>query len=129
VAVMDHPNILIAVVVLLVFTVAAEHDRRTGVYAGLAGIGGLLVVVVIQNPPDQLARPLLAAGARPALAGAAGELLRGRRGKGGRAERRRAVKRKRAGVWPRSDFTLLASSTTWSPTAWRSSTCRPAWRG
>ena len=31
VAVTDHPNILIAVVVLVVFTVAAERDRRTGV--------------------------------------------------------------------------------------------------
>ena len=79
VAVMDHPNVLIAVVVLLVFTVAAEHDRRTGVYAGIAGIAGLLVVVAIQNPPDQLPGPLLAAVAWPALAVAAGDLLRTRR--------------------------------------------------
>jgi signal transduction histidine kinase len=63
----------------LVFTVAAEHDRRTGVYAGLAGIAGLLVVVAIQNPPDQLPGPLLAAVAWPALAVAAGDLLRTRR--------------------------------------------------
>ena len=61
VAVMDHPNVLIAVVVLAVFTVAGEHDRRTAVYAGVAGIAGLLVVVAIQNPPDQLPGPLLAA--------------------------------------------------------------------
>jgi signal transduction histidine kinase len=79
VAVMDHPNVLIAVVVLLVFTVAGEHDRSTGVYAGVAGIAGLLVVVAIQNPPDQLLGPLLAALAWPALAVAAGDLLRTRR--------------------------------------------------
>jgi signal transduction histidine kinase len=79
VAVTDHPNILIAVVVLLVFTVAVEHDRRTGVYAGVAGIAGLLVVVVIQNAPDQLPGPLLAALAWPALAVTAGDLLRTRR--------------------------------------------------
>jgi signal transduction histidine kinase len=79
VAVTDHPNVLIAVVVLLVFTVAAEHDRRTAIYAGLAGIAGLLVVVVIQNPPDQLLGPVLAAVAWPALAVAGGDLLRTRR--------------------------------------------------
>jgi signal transduction histidine kinase len=79
VAVTDHPNVLIAVVVLLVFTVAVEHDRRTGLYAGLAGIAGLLVVVVIQNPPDQLPGPLLAAVAWPALAVAAADLIRTRR--------------------------------------------------
>jgi signal transduction histidine kinase len=79
VAVTDHPNVLIAVVVLLVFTVAVEHDRRTGLYAGLAGITGLLVVVVIQNPPDQLPGPLLAAVAWPALAVAAADLTRTRR--------------------------------------------------
>jgi signal transduction histidine kinase len=79
VAVTDHPNVLIAVVVLLVFTVAVEHDRRTGLYAGLAGIAGLLVVVVIQNSPDQLPGPLLAALAWPALAVTAGDLLRTRR--------------------------------------------------
>jgi signal transduction histidine kinase len=79
VAITDHPNVLIAVVVLLVFTVAVERDRRTGVYAGLAGIAGLLVVVVIQNPPDQLPGPVLAALAWPALAVAAGDLLRTRR--------------------------------------------------
>jgi signal transduction histidine kinase len=79
VAVTDRPNVLIAVVVLLVFTVAVERDRRTGVYAGLAGIAGLLVVVGIQNPPDELPGPLLAALAWPALAVAAGDLLRTRR--------------------------------------------------
>jgi signal transduction histidine kinase len=79
VAVTDHPNVLIAVVVLLVFTVAVEHDRRTGVYAGVAGIAGLLVVVVIQNAPEQLPGPLLAALAWPALAVTAGDLLRTRR--------------------------------------------------
>jgi len=79
VAVTDHPNVLIAVVVLLVFTVAVDHDRRTGLYAGLAGIAGLLVVVVIQNPPDQLPGPLLAAVAWPALAVAAADLMRTRR--------------------------------------------------
>jgi signal transduction histidine kinase len=79
VAVTDHPNVLTAVVVLLVFTVAVEHDRRTGLYAGLAGITGLLVVVVIQNPPDQLPGPLLAAVAWPALAVAAADLTRTRR--------------------------------------------------
>ena len=79
VAVTDHPNVLIAVVVLVVFTVAAERDRRTGVQAGLAGLAGLLVVVAIQNPPDQLPGPLLAAVAWPALAVAAGDLLRTRR--------------------------------------------------
>jgi signal transduction histidine kinase len=79
VAVTGHPNVLIAVVVLLVFTVAVEHDRRTGLYAGLAGIAGLLVVVVIQNPPDQLPGPLLAAVAWPALAVAAADLTRTRR--------------------------------------------------
>lgn len=66
-------------VVLLVFTVAAEYDRRTGVHAGFAGIAGLLVVVVIQNPPDQLPGSLLAALAWPALAVTAGDLLRTRR--------------------------------------------------
>jgi signal transduction histidine kinase len=79
VAVTGHPNVLTAVVVLLVFTVAVEHDRRTGLYAGLAGIAGLLVVVVIQNPPDQLPGPLLAAVAWPALAVAAADLTRTRR--------------------------------------------------
>jgi signal transduction histidine kinase len=79
VAVTDQPNVLIVVVVLLVFTVAVERDRRTGVYAGLAGIAGLLVVVVIQNPPDQLPGPVLAALAWPALAVAAADLLRTRR--------------------------------------------------
>jgi signal transduction histidine kinase len=79
VAVTDQPNVLIAVVVLLAFTVAVEHDRRTGVYAGLAGIAGLLVVVVIQNAPEQLPGPLLAALAWPALAVTAGDLLRTRR--------------------------------------------------
>jgi signal transduction histidine kinase len=79
VAVTDHPTILIAVVVLVVFTVATEHDRRAAVQAGLAGIAGLLVVVAIQNPPDQLPGPLLAAVAWPALAVAAGDLLRTRR--------------------------------------------------
>ena len=79
VAVTDHPNVLIAVVVLVVFTVAAERDRRTGVQAGLAGLAGLLVVVAIQNPPDELPGPLLAAVAWPALAVAAGDLLRTRR--------------------------------------------------
>lgn len=79
VAVMDRPNVLIAVVVLLVFTVAVERDRRTGVYAGLAGIAGLLVVVGIQNAPDELPGPLLAAVAWPALAVAAADLIRTRR--------------------------------------------------
>ena len=79
VALMDRPNVLIAVVVLLVFTVAVERDRRTGVYAGLAGIAGLLVVVGIQNDPHELPGPLLAAVAWPALAVAAGDLLRSRR--------------------------------------------------
>ena len=79
VAVMDHPNVLIGVVVLVVFTAAAEHDRRTGVQAGLAGLAGLLVVVAIQNSPDHLPGPLLAAVAWPALAFAAGDLLRTRR--------------------------------------------------
>jgi signal transduction histidine kinase len=79
VAVMDRPNVLIGVVVLLVFTVAVERDRRAGVYAGLAGIAGLLVVVGIQNAPDELPGPLLAAVAWPALAVAAGDLLRSRR--------------------------------------------------
>jgi signal transduction histidine kinase len=79
VAVTDRPNVLIAVVVLLVFTVAVERDRRTGVYAGLAGIAGLLVVVGIQNAPDELPGPLLAAVAWPALAVAAGDLTRSRR--------------------------------------------------
>jgi signal transduction histidine kinase len=79
VAVMDRPNVLIAVVVLLVFTVAVERDRRTGVYAGLAGIAGLLVVVGIQNSLDELPGPLLAAVAWPALAVAAGDLLRSQR--------------------------------------------------
>jgi len=79
VAVTDHPNVLIAVVVLLVFTVATEHDRPTGLYAGLGGVAGLLVVVVIQNPPDQLPGPLLAAVAWPALAVVSGDLLRTRR--------------------------------------------------
>ena len=79
VAVMDHPNVLIAVVVLLVFTVAVEHDRRTGLFAGLAGIAGLFVVVVIQNSPAELPGPLLAALAWPALAVTAGDLLRTRR--------------------------------------------------
>jgi signal transduction histidine kinase len=79
VAVTDHPNVLIGVVVLLVFTVAVEHDRRAGLYAGLAGIAGLLVVVVIQNAPEELPGPLLAALAWPALAVTAGDLLRTRR--------------------------------------------------
>jgi signal transduction histidine kinase len=79
VAVMDRPNVLIAVVVLLVFTVAVERGRRTGVYGGLAGIAGLLVVVGIQNDPHELPGPLLAAVAWPALAVAAGDLLRTRR--------------------------------------------------
>lgn len=79
VAITDRPNVLIAVIVLLVFTVAVEHDRRTGIYAGLAGIAGLLVVVVTQNPPDQLPGPLLAALSWPALAVTAGDLLRTRR--------------------------------------------------
>jgi signal transduction histidine kinase len=79
VAAMDRPNVLIAVVVLLVFTVAVERDRRTGVYAGLAGIAGLLVVVGIQNSLDELPGPLLAAVAWPALAVAAGDLTRSRR--------------------------------------------------
>ncbi len=79
VAVTDRPNVLIAVVVLLVFTVAVERDRRTGLYAGLAGIAGLLVVVGIQNSLDELPGPLLAAVAWPALAVAAGDLLRSRR--------------------------------------------------
>jgi signal transduction histidine kinase len=79
VAVTDHPNVLIGVVVLLVFTVAVERDRRAGLYAGLAGIAGLLVVVVIQNSPDELPGPLLAALAWPALAVTAGDLLRTRR--------------------------------------------------
>jgi signal transduction histidine kinase len=79
VAVMDRPNVLIAVVVLLVFTVAVERDRRTGLYAGLAGIVGLLVVVGIQNSLDELPGPLLAAVAWPALAVAAGEMIRTRR--------------------------------------------------
>jgi signal transduction histidine kinase len=79
VAVTDHPNVLVAVVVLLVFTVAVEHDRRTGLYAGVAGITGLLMVVVIQNPPDQLPGPLLAAVAWPALVVAAADLTRTRR--------------------------------------------------
>jgi signal transduction histidine kinase len=79
VAVTDHPNVLIAVVLLLVFTVAVERDRRTGVYAGLAGIAGLVVVVGIQNAPDELPGPLLAAVAWPPLAVAAGDLLRTRR--------------------------------------------------
>jgi signal transduction histidine kinase len=79
VAVTDHPNVLIAVVVLLVFTVAVERDRRAGLHAGLAGITGLLAVVVIQNPPDQLPGPLLAAVAWPALAVAAADLTRTRR--------------------------------------------------
>src|SRR4051812_4711974 len=79
VALTDHPTILIGVVVLVVFTVAAEHDRRTGICAGLAGLAGLLVVVAVQNPPDQLPGPLLAAVAWPALAVAAGDLLRTRR--------------------------------------------------
>jgi signal transduction histidine kinase len=79
VAVTDHPNVLIGVVVLLVFTVAVEHDRRAGLYAGLAGIAGLLVVVVIQNSPEELPGPLLAALAWPALAVTAGDLLRTRR--------------------------------------------------
>jgi hypothetical protein len=71
VAVTDRPNVLIAVVVLLVFTVAVERDRRTGIYAGLAGIAGLLVIVGIQNSLDELPGPLLAALAWPALAVAA----------------------------------------------------------
>jgi signal transduction histidine kinase len=79
VAAMDRPNVLIAVVVLLVFTVAVERDRRTGIYAGLAGIAGLLVVVGIQNSLDELPGPLLAALAWPALAVAAGDLTRSRR--------------------------------------------------
>jgi signal transduction histidine kinase len=79
VAVMDRPNVLIAVVVLLVFTVAVEGDRRSGIYAGIAGIAGLLVVVGIQNSLDELPGPLLAALAWPALAVAAGDLLRTRR--------------------------------------------------
>jgi signal transduction histidine kinase len=79
VAAMDRPNVLIAVVVLLVFTVAVERDRRTGLYAGLAGIAGLLVVVGIQNSLDELPGPLLAALAWPALAVAAGDLTRTRR--------------------------------------------------
>jgi signal transduction histidine kinase len=79
VAVTDHPNVLIGVVVLLVFTVAVEHDRRAGLYAGLAGIAGLVVVVAIQNAPDELPGPLLAALAWPALAVTAGDLLRTRR--------------------------------------------------
>jgi signal transduction histidine kinase len=79
VAVMDRPNVLIAVVVLLVFTVAVERDRRTGIYAGIAGIAGLLVIVVVQNAPDEMPGPLLAALAWPALAVAAGDLLRTRR--------------------------------------------------
>ena len=88
VAVTDHPNVLIAVVVLLVFTVAVEHDRRTGLCAGLAGIAGLLVVVVIQNPPAQLPGPLLAAVAWPALAVAAADLIRTRRAAIAAAEER-----------------------------------------
>jgi signal transduction histidine kinase len=79
VAVMDRPNVLIAVVVLLVFTVAVERDRRTGIYAGISGIAGLLVVVGIQNSLDELPGPLLAAVAWPALAVAAGEMIRTRR--------------------------------------------------
>lgn len=79
VAVTDHPNVLIAVVVLLVFTVAVERDRRSGVFAGLAGIGGLVVVVVIQNAPDDLLGPLFAALAWPALAVVSADLLRTRR--------------------------------------------------
>jgi signal transduction histidine kinase len=79
VAVMDRPNVLIAVVVLLVFTVTVERDRRAGVYAGVAGIAGLLVVVGIQNSLDELPGPLLAALAWPALAVAAGDLLRSHR--------------------------------------------------
>ena len=79
VAVTDRPNVLIAVVVLLVFTVAVDYDRRTGVYAGLAGIAGLLAIVVIQNAPDELPGPLLAAVAWPALAVAAGDMIRTRR--------------------------------------------------
>jgi signal transduction histidine kinase len=88
VAVMDRPNVLIAVVVLLVFTVAVERDRRAGVYAGLAGIAGLLVVVGIQNSLDELPGPLLAALAWPALAVAAGDLTRSRREAIGAAEER-----------------------------------------
>jgi signal transduction histidine kinase len=79
VAAMDRPNPLIAVVVLLVFTVAAEGDRRSGIYAGIAGIVGLLVVVGIQNSLHELPGPLLAAVAWPPLAVAAGDLLRTRR--------------------------------------------------
>lgn len=79
VALMDRPNVLIAVVVLLVFTVAVERDRHTGIYAGIAGIAGLLVIVVVQNAPDEMPGPLLAALAWPALAVAAGDLLRTRR--------------------------------------------------
>jgi signal transduction histidine kinase len=88
VAVMDRPNPLIAVVVLLVFTVTVERDRRAGVYAGLAGIAGLLAVVGIQNDPHELPGPLLAAVAWPALAVAAGDLLRSRRGAIAAAEER-----------------------------------------
>jgi signal transduction histidine kinase len=79
VAVTDRPNVLIAVVVLFVYTVAVERDRHTGIYAGLAGIAGLLVVVGIQNSLDELPGPLLAALAWPALAVAAGDLTRSRR--------------------------------------------------
>lgn len=79
VAITDRPTVLIAVVLLLAFTVAAERDRRSGVYAGVAGAAGLLVIVVIQNPPDEMAGPLLAALAWPLLAVAAGDVLRTRR--------------------------------------------------
>ena len=88
IAVMGRPNGLIAVVIVLVFTVADWYERTTSIYAGIATLLAFLATVAILAPHGLLGPQLLAAVAWPALAVAAGDVFRTRRAAIAAAEER-----------------------------------------
>jgi signal transduction histidine kinase len=74
-----RPTAILPVCVVLLFSVAISHDRRTTIATGLAGLAAFVTCIAILVSNDFIGPELLAGIAWPAAAVAAGDAIRSRR--------------------------------------------------
>lgn len=78
-AVAGHPTTIVPAIVVLIFAVAVQSDRRTSVLAGVVGLAVMLVCVFLLTSFQRYGPEVLAGIAWPTLAVAAGQAIRNQR--------------------------------------------------